>query len=570
MTQPSRHRDSLRRWFRLALFCALPLTVVACGGASGGSSASTSSSASSGSSGSSSGSTGTAPVATITAPASVTGGQAGYAASVPEQTGQTYLWTITNGTIMVGERSDSIAFRPGDSGAVTLTCKVTGATGLSTTGTASVTITKAPEVKFYLDQALSDEAQGTTLAFDGFGMMTGGLGAQSFFPPGKVADYWGFQYLRDNDASGMGHNTSFLTRVSCNVLYILTDAQLETLKNLAIRQVESINLYAWKRYPLMKAFRRLLDGTAPSGTTGLNVDAIKAASRELYLLDGQISYDRAVAYAAIYRSLTAAQKSYLGAMVGKGWSDWPDKSEPDVAAKTRGLSNDEVVAVMTYAGDLYAWYAGSVTADVYFCPERHGTYFGSFYIKDAPAVGHPGYSIDETMTATVGRALTESSQGYISAAGAAQMNALVETQRQNLYGDASSSMVVARTKISETLRSLITSTAPSTDALAQVKATVDAWSQLYGELDGENVAAYATTFRHLFNNVGGTYMTTAQKASLMALRKKYMTVTYADGTKIDYSTMNKYYLYATEITEPNSMLSSYTSDAFTDQFFKRF
>ena len=25
-----------------------------------------------------------------------------------------------------------------------------------------------------------------------------------------------------------------------------------------------------------------------------------------------------------------------------------------------------------------SWYAGSVTADVYFCPERQGTYFGSF------------------------------------------------------------------------------------------------------------------------------------------------------------------------------------------------
>jgi hypothetical protein len=54
-------------------------------------------------------------------------------------------------------------------------------------------------------------------------MMTGNLGAQSFFPPGKVADYWGFQYLRDNDADNMGHNTDFLTRVSCNMLYILND-----------------------------------------------------------------------------------------------------------------------------------------------------------------------------------------------------------------------------------------------------------------------------------------------------------------------------------------------------------
>ena len=400
--------------------------------------------------------------------------------------------------------------------------------------------------------------------------MTGGLGAQSFFPPGKVADYWGFQYLRDNDANGMGHNTSFLTRVSCNVLYMLSDAQLETLKNLATSQVENINLYAWKRYPLMKAFRRLVDGNLPAGTTGLSVDAVKSASSDLYLLDGQISYERAVVYAAIYRSFSAEQKTYLGAMVGKGYESWPDKSEADVMDRLRGLTNDEAVAVLTYAGDLYSWYAGSVSSDVYFCPERHGTYFGSFYIKDAPAVGHPGYSIDETMTATVGRALTESSQGYISGAGAAIMNSLVTTQRENLYASSTSSMVAARTKISEALRSLIRSAAPSAQTLADVEATVDAYSRVYGALDGENNCHYATTFNRLYNNVGGSYMTSAQRASLAALRRKYMTVTYPDGTMVDYSSQNTYYLYAAEVPASSSTLSSYTSDAFTDLFFKRF
>jgi len=47
---------------------------------------------------------------------------------------------------------------------------------------------------FTMDQTLSDEAQRTTLAFDGLAMMTGNLDAQSFFPPGKVANNFGFQY----------------------------------------------------------------------------------------------------------------------------------------------------------------------------------------------------------------------------------------------------------------------------------------------------------------------------------------------------------------------------------------
>jgi hypothetical protein len=542
----------------------LATMLAACGG---GGSGSDTGSADPGSSGGGGGTT-TGPTATITAPATVTSGQAGYAASVPSQSGASYSWTVTNGAIMVGANSDSVAFTAGPSGVVTLTAKVTNSAGVSATGTSTATITSARPAPFNIDQAVSDGAQSTTLAFSGFGMMTGNLGAQSFFPPGKVADYWGFQYLRDNDADGMGHNTSFLTRISCNVLYTLNDSQLAMLKGLARSQVENINLYAWKRYPLMKAFRRFMDGNTPAGTTGLNLDAVKAASRELYLIDGQLSYERAVVYANIYRSLTSDQKAYLGAMAGKGYGSWPAKTEDDVRAKTQGLTHDEVVAVMTYAGDLYSWYAGSVTADVYFCPERHGTYFGSFYIKDAPAVGHADYSIDETMTATVGKALVDSSLGYISADGAALMNALATSQKASLYANAESSIVLARTKISEALRSLITSAEPSATTLSQVKATVEQYSAVYGELDGANNYQYATTFQRVYRNAGGTYLTEAQKTSLAALRKKYMTVTYSDGTTVDYSGGSKYFLYAAEVPETSADLASYTSDGTTNPFFK--
>jgi len=550
------------RSMRLVLLCVASLALAACGGGDSGSSAGGADSGGGGGGG------GTPPVAKVTAPSTATSGQAGYAASVTTETGATYAWTITNGTIMVGASSDSIAFAAGPSGVVDLSVKVTNTAGLSTTGTASVTITSALPAPYNIDQALSDGAQSTTLAFSGFGMMTGNLGAQSFFPPGKVADYWGFQYLRDNDADGMGHNTSFLTRVACNVLYVLNDAQLAMLKDLAAKQVSNINLYAWKRYPLMKAFRRLLDGNLPAGKTGLSPDAVKAASRELYLIDGQLSYERAVVFANIYRSLTTDQKTYLGAMAGKSYASWPAKTEDDVRARTQGLTHDEVVAVMTYAGDLYSWYAGSVTSDVYFCPERHGTYFGSFYIKDAPAVGHADYSIDETMTATVGKALVDSSLGYISPAGATLMNSLAMTQKQNLYANASSNIVLARTEISEALRSLITSAEPSSAALAQVKSTVDTYSALYGELDGENNYQYATTFRRVYANTDGAYLTDAQKTALAGLRKQYMTVTYSDGTTVDYSSRSNYFLYAAEVAATSTDLANYTADTATDGFFK--
>ena len=230
---------------------------------------------------------------------------------------------------------------------------------------------------FTMAQTLSDGAQRSTLAFDGLAMMTGNLEAQSFFPPGKVADYTGFQYLRDNDPDSMGHNTSFLTRVANNVIVVLDDAQFQELKTLATAQLAQIDLYGYKRFPLMKAFRRLLDGDVPSGSTGLDLAAVKQASRELYLIDGQISFDRALLYAKILASMTSTQKAYLDAMKGRGWSSWPDVGDEQIRERMRGLPQGTAVAVMTYAGDLFSWYAGSVDADVYFCPERHGTYFGS-------------------------------------------------------------------------------------------------------------------------------------------------------------------------------------------------
>lgn len=508
-----------------------------------------------------------APDAKITAPAKVTGGQAAYSASVPSQSGATFAWTVENGTIMSGALTECISFMAGKSGNVTLTCKVT-LSGQTATGTAKCQIVVAKEPQFNIKQALSDRAQSTTIAFAGFGMMTGNLGAQSFFPPGKVADYWGFQYLRDNDADRMGHNTSFLTRVACNMLFIFNDTQMESLRKLAKAQVVSNNLYAWKRYPLMTAFRRLIDGKLPTGKKALDIEQVKLASKDLYILDGQISYDRAVVYADIIRSLTSDQKIYIGAMTGKGYKSWPDKDEKVMKDKTKGLTHDEVVAVMTYASDFYSWFAGSVAADIYFCPERHGTYYGSFYIKDAPAVGNPGYGIDESLTATVGNALCNEREGFISREGAKIMNSLVDKQKPNLSGNAKSSIVLARTKISEALRSLISSEKPSADKLKSIKSEVEKWSGIYGELDGENNWHYATTFNKLFNNLGGVYITDRQKEGLRKLRQKYMTVTYPNGKTIDFSSCSKYFLYAAEVKPESAEFVKYTDNTATDKFFK--
>jgi 6-phosphogluconolactonase (cycloisomerase 2 family) len=86
-----------------------------------------------------------APVATVTAPASVTGGLAGYTASVPAQSGASYAWTVGSATVTAGTGTNSITFTPAATGTVTFSVVVTNALGVaSSPGTASSAIVPAP------------------------------------------------------------------------------------------------------------------------------------------------------------------------------------------------------------------------------------------------------------------------------------------------------------------------------------------------------------------------------------------------------------------------------------------
>jgi hypothetical protein len=345
-----------------------------------------------------------------------------------------------------------------------------------------------------IEQTLSDEAQRNTIAFDALAFITGNLGADSFFPPGKVADFWGFQYLRDNDPSQMGHNTDFLTRAALNMLHVLTPDQRVDLITLAENQVDDINQYAYDRFVLMDAFRRLLENDLPFGSTGLDTVAVQAYSAGLYHLDGQISYARAQVMGELLNELDAAQRAYLGGMVGQGMLNWPVVEEPE---ELHGLSHDVKVAVMTYAGDMFSWYAGSVEADVYFCPERQGTYFGSFYMKDAPAMGNPDYTIPSNLTAEMGAAFLQ----ILTPDQAATITSLVDDQRPALY-----EIVDRRKDISVLLRQFMTGGAPDQNAVLDLM-------NRYGELDGDIIYRYATAFAQVSQT-----LTSDQRNQMMKLR----------------------------------------------------
>ena len=209
-----------------------------------------------------------------------------------------------------------------------------------------------------------------------------------------------------------------------------TEGQVQELVNLANTQVEQVDAYGYKRFVLLKAFRRLIENDLPDGATGLDEDAVREFAGDLYEIDAEISYARAQVIGGIVTALTAAQKTQpadlldafniLFESAGQGGTigeeDWPPASPVDLSGLTVA---DGRVLVSTFATQLFSWYLdlGSIEGDTYFCPERHDTYFASFYMKDIPPItAKDPVTISEGTTAEMGQAFLEAlddSQGTL-------------------------------------------------------------------------------------------------------------------------------------------------------------
>ncbi len=359
----------------------------------------------------------------------------------------------------------------------------------------STGVTTSSSNAYNLAQAMSDGAQLSTIAFDGLAFVTGSAGADTFFPPGKVADYFGFQYMRDVDTAGYGHNTTFLPKAADNVLYILNDAQKAQLIALAKVQAPQYVNFAYNRFLLTNAFRRNMEGKIPTGATGLSTSSVAEYTGDLYKTDADLAYNRALVVGSVINSLTDTQKAYFAKMQFNDSSTWPAVTEN--ASIKQGLNNDQYTALMTYASELFSWYKGGIDADVYFCPERHGTYFGGFFMKDYLAVGNNDYFIS---TAETG----DSGQGFLNTLNSTQralITSIIDAQRLML-----AQIAQLRTTISTELAKAMTGGTPNKDLIySSIKQ--------YGELDGQMSALYATRFAQV-----NSTLTDAQRATLVKLR----------------------------------------------------
>ncbi len=346
-----------------------------------------------------------------------------------------------------------------------------------------------PQKQYTIEQAISERAQLHTIAFDGLAFLTGSFGADCFFPPGKIADYFGFQFMRDNDSNSLGHNTDFLTRIASNVLSILNQQQLDKFIALAKEQETLYDDFARKRIVLIKAFRESMEENKT-----LNKEAVINYCRELYAIDGELSYRRAEITGEVIRSFTPEQKRQLGKLSFGNSDTWPDIGEQ---LDKRSLSHRAHVGVMTYASELFSWYKGSLKADVYFCPERHGTYFGGFYLKDYPAMGNKGYSIPTALTGESGKTFLD----ILNPDQRKQIETLPSLQKKEM-----NEIVNLREKIAANLRKFIAGELPDK------KETID-MVKMYGGYDGELSYMYASAFTAVNKT-----LTAEQKEKLHVLR----------------------------------------------------
>ena len=157
---------------------------------------------------------------------------------------------------------------------------------------------------------------------------------------------------------------------------------------------------------------------------------------------------------------------------------------------------------------------------MYFCPERHGTYFGSFYLKDIKAMSDPTYSIPTNLTGDLGEVMLQK----LNPDQAQLITSLVDIQKPSLQG-----LVDMRRQISIELRKF-------KDGGAADQATVLSMMEQYGAYDGEIIYNMAVNFANVKNS-----LTDAQKAELDTLRTELLG---------DQSHPNGAYLYSQAISMP--------------------
>ena len=203
-------------------------------------------------------------------------------------------------------------------------------------------------------------------------------------------------------------------------------------------------------------------------TRNLSKTELEQWSNSFWTLDGQLAIQRSQVMGNILYSMSSESKNYIDINIkGKSMINWPSVEMPDFRSITN--NNNIKTAILTYAGDLLSWYLGNITTDTYFCPERFQTMFGSFYVKDAPAVGNINYTISSNLTANSG----------------ISFNNVLNTVQQNLMANITTINIIMLKKIVELRKKISTELRNSISNSTLNITNILFWSQRIGILDAD-------------------------------------------------------------------------------------
>ena len=115
----------------------------------------------------------------------------------------------------------------------------------------------------------------------------------------------GFQFIRDSEPNGMGHNSQFSDYISQYMFTKLTDSQMRILNAIQAdaEYVNNTKYVLTLRQDMSSSLRKLLE--SPSNLSRLNMSAVVDVYGTMQRVNGQIILRRAKALGSIVRSMSA-------------------------------------------------------------------------------------------------------------------------------------------------------------------------------------------------------------------------------------------------------------------------
>ena len=258
----------------------------------------------------------------------------------------------------------------------------------------------APAYDCLYHSTLESRPEQNTFGYAGLAWLTDNLCSDSFLPPGKIGEFMGFQFIRDSEPNGLGHNSQFSDYISQYIFTKLTDGQLALLASLANdpSHLNTTKFVLTSRADMSNSLRKLL--LSSDKLSYLNLDAVAKVYGEIQQSNGLIILERAKKIGSIIRDMSQTLKAEIKEFFSPFLLNTSNLSSIKDESRQRfkvlgippginttlwnGLPWRDDSLMVTLGNQLMAWLTDDV--GVYFAPEVSSCFaFSLVYFLCAPS-----------------------------------------------------------------------------------------------------------------------------------------------------------------------------------------